>query len=143
TGTAIVSVRAWAQVVTVGLLAAGGRSRTEVVIDSLTGAELRRYPAALFGGAVAASVASAVIVGPGAVTSYANATGKVRWRHLTSAGQTWRADGQTLYLTQSPGGYPGSYSVTAPRVINLATGGERTRGSPPGRPLTGLPAHAA
>jgi PQQ-like domain len=142
-GTAIVSVRAWAQVVTVGLLAADGRSRTEVVIDSLTGAELRRYPAALFGGAVAASVASAVIVGPGAVTSYANATGKVRWRHRTPAGQTWRADGQTLYLTQSPGGYLGSSSVTALRVINLTSGGERMLGSPLGRPFPGSLAIAA
>jgi hypothetical protein len=142
-GTAIVSVRAWPQVVTVGLLAPGGRSRTEVVIDSLTGAELRRYPAALFGGAVTASVATTVVVGPGAVTSYANATGKVRWRHRTSAGQSWRTDAQTLYMTQSPGGYLGSSSVTALRVINMASGAEQMLGSPLGRPFPGSLAIAA
>ena len=142
-GTAIVSVRAWAQVVTVGLLSADGRSRTEVVIDSLTGAELRRYPAAVFGGAVSASAATTVIVGPGAVTSYANATGRVRWRHKTAAGQSWQADGQTLYLAESPGGYLGSSSVTALRVINLTSGAERMLGSPLGRPFTGTLAIAA
>jgi hypothetical protein len=136
-GTAIVSVRAWAQVVTVGLLAADGHSRTEVVLDSLTGAELRRYPAAVFGGAVAASTATTVIVGPGAVTSYANATGRVRWRHKTAAGQSWQTDGQTLYVADSPGGYLGSSSVTALRVINMTSGAERMLGSPLGRPFTG------
>lgn len=142
-GTAIVSVRAWAQVVTVGLLAADGHSRTEVVIDSLTGAELRRYPAAVFGGAVAASTATTVIVGPGAVTSYANATGRVRWRHKTAAGQSWQEDGQRLYLAESPGGYLGSSSVTALSVINLTSGAERMLGSPLGRPFTGSLAIAA
>ena len=142
-GTAIVSVRAWAHVVTVGLLAADGRSRTEVVIDSLTGVELRRYPAAVFGGAVAAGVATTVIVGPGAVTSYANATGRVRWRHKTATGQSWQADGQWLYVAESPGGYLGSGSVTALRVINLISGAERMLGSPLGRPFTGTLAIAA
>jgi hypothetical protein len=136
-GTAIVSVRAWAQVVTVGLLAPDGHSRTEVVLDSLTGAELRRYPAAVFGGAVAASTATTVIVGPGAVTSYANATGRIRWRHKTAAGQSWQVDGQTLYVAESPGGYLGSSSVTALRVINLTSGAERMLGSPLGRPFPG------
>ena len=54
-GTVIMSVRAWQGVVTAGLLAPGDRSRTEVLIDALTGAEVRHYPAAVFGGAVAAS----------------------------------------------------------------------------------------
>jgi hypothetical protein len=136
-GTAIVSVRAWAQVVTVGLLASDGHSRTEVVIDSVTGAELRRYPAAEFGGAVAASMATTVIVGPGAVTGYANVTGKVRWRHRTAVGQSWQADGQWLYLAESPGGYLGASSVTALRIINLKSGAERMLGSPPGHPFPG------
>ena len=136
-GTAIVSVRAWAQVVTVGLLASDGHSRTEVVLDSLTGAQLRRYPAAVFGGAVAASAATTVIVGPGAVTSYANATGRVRWRHKTAAGQSWQVDGPTLYVAESPGGYLGSSSVTALRVINLNSGAEHMLASPVGVPFTG------
>jgi hypothetical protein len=142
-GSAIVSVRAWPQVVTVGLLAADGHSRTEVVIDSLTGAELRRYPAAVFGGAVAASTATTVIIGPGTVTSYANATGRVRWRRTTAAGQSWQADGQMLYVAESPGGYLGSSSVTALRVINLTSGAERMLGSPVGVPFPGSLAIAA
>jgi hypothetical protein len=142
-GTAIVSVRAWSQVVTVGLLGADGHSRTEVVIDSLTGAELRRYPAAEFGGAVSASEATTVIVGPGTVTSYANATGRVRWRHKTAAGQSWRVDGQWLYVAESPGGYLGSSSVTALQVINLRSGAEHMLGSPVGVPFPGSLAVAA
>jgi hypothetical protein len=142
-GSAIVSVRAWAQVVTVGVLAPDGHSRTEVVIDSLTGLELRRYPAAVFGGAVAASAATTVVVGSGAVTSYANTTGRVRWRHKTAAWQSWQADGQTLYVAESPGGYLGSSLVTALRVINLSTGAERMLGSPIGVPFPGSLAIAA
>ena len=65
-----------------------------MVIDSLTGAELRRYPAAVFGGAVAASAATTVVIGPGAVTSYANATGRVRWRHKTRPGSHGRRTGR-------------------------------------------------
>ncbi len=51
-GAVIMSVRAWPGVVTVGVAAPAGDGRTEVVIDSVTGVTLRRYPATLFGGAV-------------------------------------------------------------------------------------------
>lgn len=142
-GTEIVSVRAWPGVITVGLLAPDGRSRTEVVIDTATGTELRRYPAAVFGGAVTASSATTVIVGPHAVTGYNNATGRVRWRHPASGDQPWQADGQQLYLTRAPGGSSGSSPVTALNVINLKTGAERVVGSPPGRPFAGTLAMAA
>jgi hypothetical protein len=136
-GTVIVSVRAWLGVVTVGLLAPDGRSRTEAVVDATTGMELRTYPAAVLGGAVAASVATTVIIGPAAVTSYNNATGRVRWRRETGGGESWQADGQTLYTAESPGGYLSSSPVTALLVINLATGAERTLSSPVGSPFSG------
>jgi hypothetical protein len=142
-GTVIMSVRAWPGVVTVGLLAPGGLSRTEVVIDATTGAEVRRYPAAVFGGAVAASKATTVILGPAAVTSYDNATGRVRWQHKIAGGQTWQADGQTLYVAESPGGYLSSSPVTALKVMDLATGTERMLSSPLGRPFSGTLAIAA
>lgn len=136
-GTVIMSVRAWQGVVTAGLLAPGDRSRTEVLIDALTGAEVRRYPAAVFGGAVAASKATTVIVGSATVTSYDNATGRVRWQRKTAGGQSWQADGQKLYVAESPGGYLSSSPVTSLRVINLATGTERMLSSPVGRPFSG------
>ena len=103
-GTTIMSVRAWPDVVTVGLLGPGGNSRTEAVIDATKGSELRRYPAAVFGGAVAAAAATTVVIGPAAVTSYANATGRVRWTHKIAGNQSWQADDQRLYLPQPPGG---------------------------------------
>lgn len=142
-GTTVMSVRAWPGVVTVGLLGPSGNSRTEVAVDTTTGRELRRYPAALFGGAVAASVATTVVIGPAALTSYANATGRVRWTHKIAGGQSWRADGQTLYLSQSPGGGLSSAPVTALKVINLVTGVVRTLSSPPGNPFSGTLAIAA
>jgi len=142
-GTVIMSVRAWPGVVTVGLLTPDGGSRTEVVIDATTGAEMRRYPAAVFGGAVAASKAATVIVGPASVTSYNNATGRVRWQHKTGAGQSWQTDGQALYLAQSPGGYLGSTPVTALQVIALSTGAQRTLNSPLGSSFSGTLAIAA
>lgn len=98
-GSAIMSVRAWPGAVTAGVLAKGGRTRTEVVIDSATGTVLRRYPAAVFGGAVAASSATTVVVGQTSVTSYDNGDGRVRWRRPASTARrgaptatscTWR-----------------------------------------------------
>jgi hypothetical protein len=142
-GSAIMSVRAWLDVVTVGLLGPGGNSRTEVVIDATTGNAVRHYPAAVFGGAVAASAPTTAVIGPAAVTSYSNATGRVRWTHKISGGQSWRVDGQTLYLTQSPGGGLGSAPVTALKVINLVTGSVRTLSSVPGNPFSGTLAIAA
>jgi hypothetical protein len=142
-GAAIMSVRAWPGVVTAGVVARGGRTRTEVVIDSVTGAVLGRYPAAVFGGAVAASAATTVIVGPTSVTSYDNRDGRVRWRRQTGAGQTWRADGDVLYVAESAGGYLESAPVTTLRVINLTSGAERSLHSPPGRSFSGRLAVAA
>ena len=136
-------MRAWPGVVTAGVVAPDGRTRTEVVLDSASGAELRQYPAAVFGGAVAASAATTVVVGPAGVTSYANATGKVRWQRKTGAGQSWRADGGMLYVAESAGGYLGSAPVTSLRVINLGSGAERTLRSPPGRTFSGTLALAA
>ena len=142
-GTTIMSVRAWTDVVTVGLLGPASNSRTEVVIAATTGAEVRRYPAAVFGGAVAASAATTVVIGPAAVTSYANATGRVRWTHKISGGQSWRADGPLLYLAQSRGGGLSSAPVTALKVINLGTGSVGTLTSILGRPFSGTLAIAA
>jgi hypothetical protein len=136
-GSAIISVRAWPGVITAGVLAANGQARTEVVVDAGTGQQLREYPAALFGGAVAASAATTVVVGQTSVTSYDNVTGRVGWRRRIGAGQSWRADGATLYVAQAAGGYLGSSPVTALTVINLRTGAERTLGSPLGNPFSG------
>lgn len=145
TGTAIMSVRAWPGVITVGLLAPGGRSRTEAVIDAATGKELQHYPAAVLGGAVTASKAVTVVIGSGTVTSYANANGRVRWRRVTSGDQSWQADGQMLYLAQTAAGSgaPGSSPITALNVINLKTGAERVLSSPLGQPFAGTLAMAA
>jgi outer membrane protein assembly factor BamB len=141
-GTEIVSVRAWPGVITVGLLAPGGPSRTEVVIDAATGRELQHYPAAVFGGAVIASSATTVVVGRGTVTSYNNATGRIRWQRTTSEAQSWQADGQWLYVAEAPGGYLSSSPVTALKIINLETGAERVLSSPLGQPFSGTLAMA-
>src|SRR6266566_4350563 len=80
-GSAIVSVRVWPGVVTAGVrrpAAAGTATRQEVVLAAATGRRIRAYPAAPFGGAVAADAAATVIVGPHAVTRYANRTGAER-----------------------------------------------------------------
>ena len=135
-GAAIVSVRTWPGEVTAGVsyTRAGHPQRTEVVISGLTGTETGRYPAAPFGGAVGGSSRYTVIVGPTAVTSYDNATGRVRWRLATGqVPQAWRADGGTLYVAESAGGFLGSAPVTALRRIDLATGAQVVV-----RPLEGL-----
>jgi len=142
-GAAIMSVRAWQGVVTAGVLSADGGTRTEAVIDAGSGDELRQYPAAVFGGAVAASLATTVVVGPTGVTSYDNKSGRVSWRRATGRNRSWRVDGQTLYVAESAGGYLGSSPVTALQVINLKSGTERTLGSPLGSPFSGTLAIAA
>lgn len=141
-GTEIMSVRAWPGAITVGLLAPDGRSRSEAVLDPATGTELRSYPAAVFGGAVSASTATTVVIGTNTVTSYNNATGRIRWQHTTGGDESWQADGQTLYLAQAPGGPPGSSPVTALNVINMETGAERVLSSPLGQPFSGTLAMA-
>ena len=136
-GSAITAVRVWPGVVTVGVTPpapgttpAWSRSpappRREVVLQAGTGHQVRAYPAAPFGGAVAASPGTTVIVGPRAVTSYANRTGTVRWSRPTGpVPQDWQVDGGQLYLAVAAGGYLGSAPVTALRRINLATGAQR------------------
>jgi hypothetical protein len=75
---------------------------------------------------VAATAAATQIVGPRAITSYSNTTGKVRWRRATGpVPQAWRLDGSDLYVTISAGGYLGTSPVTAIRRISLPTGDER------------------
>ncbi len=141
-GAEIVAVRAWPGVITVGLLAPGGHARTEVVLDAATGRELRHYPAAVFGGTVTASAATTVVIGRATVTSYDNATGRPRWQRSTSGGQSWQADGGTLYVAQAPGGYLSSSPVTALKVIDLKTGAERVLSSPLDSPFSGTLAMA-
>jgi outer membrane protein assembly factor BamB len=142
-GASIMSVRAWPGAVTAGILAAGGRTRTEAVVAAASGLELRRYPAAEFGGAVAASLATTVVVGRKGVTSYDNKSGHVRWYHATGQNQSWRVDGTTLYVAESRGGYLGSSPVTALQVMNLTSGAERPLSSPLGQPFSGTLAVAA
>jgi hypothetical protein len=128
-GSAIVSVQVWPGVVTAGVKrppAAGGATRQEVVLAAATGRRIRTYPAAPFGGAVAADAAATVIVGAHAVTRYANRTGDVLWSRPTGqAAQAWQEDGNRLYVTVAARGYLGAAPVTALRQINLRTGAER------------------
>ena len=106
-----------------GTVAGNRPPRDEVVLRASTGHRIRAYPAAQFGGAVAASPGTTVVVGPRAVTSYANHTGAVRWSHPTgTVPQAWQADGGELYMAMAAGGYLGSAPVTALRRINLGTG---------------------
>jgi len=139
-GSAIVSIRVWPDVVTagVGLPATTGiAAREEVVLAAATGRRIRAYPAAPFGGAVAADAANTVIIGPHAVTRYANRTGHVRWSRPTGqAAQAWQEDGDNLYVTVATGGYLGTAPVTALRRINLSTGAERLI-RPPGPAFDG------
>ena len=135
-GAAIVSVRTWPGEVTAGVsyTRAGHLQRTEVVISGSTDTESGRYPAAPFGGAVGGTSLYTVIVGPTAVTSYDNATGRVRWRLATGGvPEAWQADGGTLYVAESASGFLGSAPVIALRQIDLATGAEVLV-----RPLEGL-----
>src|SRR6202043_390525 len=124
-GAAIMSVRTWPGEVTAGVsyTSAGHPRRTEVVLSAAAGTVSGRYPAGVFGGAVWGSARNTVIVGPATVTSYDNATGKVRWRVSTGpVPLAWRAAAGALYLAESAGGFAGSAPVTALRQINLATG---------------------
>lgn len=106
-----------------GTAAGNGPPRAEVVLRASTGHRIRAYPAAQFGGAVAASPGTTVVVGPRAVTSYANHTGAVRWSRPTgTVPQAWQVDGGELYMAVAAGGYLGSAPVTALRRISLGTG---------------------
>ncbi len=141
-GAAIMSVRAWPGEVTAGVSYRpasgkqhpGAARRTEVVLSGADGAQAGRYPAATFGGAVAASQEYTVVVGATAVTSYDNTTGHVRWQRPTGpVAQAWRTDGHWLYMAESPGGFVDSAPVSALHRIDLATGSELVV-----RPIEGL-----
>ncbi len=142
-GSRIVSVRVWPGVVTAGVDVPGRRTgsagtRHEVVLDSGTGRLIRSYPAAAFGGAVAAGPARTVIVGSTAVTSYSNRTGAVLWSRPTGpVAQAWKVSGNDLYLTVSAGGYLSNGPVRALRKIFLRSGVERLI-RPPGRSYRGV-----
>jgi hypothetical protein len=134
-GAAIISVRVWPGVVTIGVAlpvasagtgSATGPVRDEVVLRAATGRLVRAYPAAQFGGAVAASAARTVIVGQHSVTSYANRTGRVLWSRPTGeVPQAWQVDGNHLYMNMASGGRSGATPVTALRRIDLSSGAER------------------
>src|SRR3984957_15772695 len=79
-GSAIMSVRVWPGVITVGVAVAGAQAaglpaREEVVLDAVTGKQIRAFPAAWSGGAVSATAKRTVIVGPRAITCYRNGNG--------------------------------------------------------------------
>jgi outer membrane protein assembly factor BamB len=106
------------------------------MLSAATGRQIRIYPAATYGGAVAADSYRTVIVGTDAITAYDNATGRVRWsRAIGPAGQAWRVTGDTIYLA---GGSAGAAGQTTLRQIDLLTGAEVKRtlsplaGTPPG-----------
>jgi hypothetical protein len=77
------------------------------MLSAATGQQIRTYPAAAYGGAIAADGSSTVVVGPSAVTAYANSTGHVLWSRATGPPeQIWRVSGQYVYAAQagSPSG---------------------------------------
>lgn len=121
-GSVIAGVRAFDGVVAVGVQQPPGATpeRDELILAAATGRQIRSYPAAAYGGAIAADAASTVIVGPSAVTAYANATGRVLWSRAVGPGQTWRVSGQEVYVAQADG----SSGVVAVRRIDLANGAE-------------------
>ncbi|HLX51514.1 MAG TPA: hypothetical protein VKS82_24570 [Streptosporangiaceae bacterium] len=141
-GSRIVSVRVWPAVVAVGVSdgpqpGPGGASQRTVLLTASGGRQLRSYPAAPFGGAVAAPGHDTVVVGPSAVTSYDNATGRVAWSRSTGDDlQSWRSDGGHLYVAQAVGGPMGTGPVTAVRRISLRTGLEQII-YPSGSPYVG------
>lgn len=131
TGSSIVGVRAFAGVVAVGVQPPAGQTpeRYEVMLSAATGQRIRTYPAAAYGGAIAADGSTTVVVGPSAVTAYANSTGHVLWSRATGPpGQTWRVSGQYIYAAQagSPSG------VLLVRRITLSNGAVQVL-----RPLAG------
>jgi hypothetical protein len=132
-GSEIVGVRAFAAVVAVGVQPppGGAPERYEVIVSAATGSQLRSYPAAAYGGAIAADSASVVVVDATTVTAYANSTGLVLWsRALGPPGQPWRVSGQYVYVAQPDG----SAGVSLVRRISLSTGAEVLL-RPPGRSL--------
>lgn len=126
-GAGIVGVRAFGGAVAVGVEPDGGPTagRAEVILSATTGAELRTYKSAPYGGAIEASRTSAVIVRSHAVTAYANATGRVLWsRAIGPDERTWRVSGQYLYV-EAGSGKGAAAQVMVLRRISLVNGAER------------------
>jgi outer membrane protein assembly factor BamB len=122
-GSEIVGVRAFASVVAVGVQPPPGVApeRYEVIVSATTGSQLRSYPTAAYGGAIAADGAGVVMVDPTAVTAYATSTGRVLWsRAVGPPGQPWQVSGQYVYVAQPDG----SVGVLQVRRIDLSTGAE-------------------
>jgi PQQ-like domain len=123
----IVSVRVWPTAVAVGVsvpASGGAQQREEVILSAATGAVLHSYSAALYGGAILASSYSAVIVGPNAVTDYANRGGRVIWRQRIGASADWEVSRHYLYVVQTAAGY--SSPAGAVSRIDLQTGKRAT-----------------
>jgi hypothetical protein len=124
-GSQIVGVRAFSGVVAVGVQPAGSHAseRDEVILSASTGRQIRTFPAAAYGGAIAADNYRTVIVGGHAVTAYVNATGRVLWARSTGRpAEAWRVAGQYAYVTRTSHGYLGSAPVTGLLRISLRTG---------------------
>jgi putative pyrroloquinoline-quinone binding quinoprotein len=127
-GSAIVGVRAWRDVVAVGVSVPGGsagQDRRELILSAATGVQIRAYPAAYYGGAAWASRSRAVIVGARAVTGYANSGGRTVWQRTTGAPQSWVVSGRYLYMAVARAGSLLSGVITGLRQIDLTTGAER------------------
>jgi hypothetical protein len=131
-GSVIVGVRAFAGVIAVGVQPPAGEApeRDEVMLSAATGRQIRIYPAAAYGGAIASDGSSTVVVGPSAVTAYADSTGSVLWSRATGPpGQTWRVSGRYAYVAQagSPAGVPLVRRIAlasgAVQVLRPSTGG--------------------
>ncbi len=121
-GSVIVGVRAFPHEVAVGVQPPPGETpeRDEVILSE-SGQQGRIYPAAAYGGAIAAAGGSTVVVGRTAVTAYANSSGRVLWsRAVGPPGQTWRVSGQYIYVAQPDG----SAGVLEVRRISLTSGAE-------------------
>ena len=135
-GSEIVGVRAFGSVVAVGVQPPPSIAveRYEVIVSAATGTELRSYPAAAYGGAIAADGASVVVVDQTAVTAYANSTGRVLWsRTVGPPGQPWQVSGQYVYVAQPDG----SAGVLQVRRISLGTGAETVLRAPGGSAYPG------
>ena len=101
-------------------------AQSAVVLRAADGRQLRSFPAAPFGGAIAANSRDTVVIGPTSVISYDNATGQVNWMRATGrTTQAWQPAGDYLYLTRAAGGSLGSQPATGLRRINLRTGSEQ------------------
>ena len=71
-------------------------AQSAVVLRAGDGRQLRSFPAAPFGGAIAANAQDTVVIGPTWVTSYDNATGQVNWMRATGrTTQAWQRPATT------------------------------------------------